>query len=457
MDDVVFERVRLEPDVEYFLYVGEIKAHCLSGYVAEGLARRFGRPFAGVCVCPDVLADYPPGNILAVNPWLAERPGVAERRPMDQAAAWLSASPRVLALVEELLSRQGRLFVWMFESKAELALTALPGVMLLGPDPELVRRLNDKTWQYEALGAVAPMVDFDVCAGREAMLAACERMREVCGHGVFVSCDYSAGGVSSQVVRTTDEAACRFADEGRYLVSRYVPHVCDPTVLGVVGGPDEVFVAGVADMRIEDGNKFRGSTFPSTLSPSIQATLREHTAAVGRAIGALGFRGIFGCDFIVDEDGGVYFIEVNPRKQGTTMEFCCTMEHLLPPGAPNLPELEIAAVLDGRFPEGWAQPDHDRAPGLGLHWGTYNHKIETPGKRTVRALPQAEDERALFARVAGGGAGGHVILEHVGADVAVMPGTFLGRVAAVGATRERMQEALERGREELAASVMDDA
>ncbi len=453
MDDVVFDGVRPEPGVEYFLYVGEFKAHGLNAFVARGLSRRFGRRFEGITVCPDVLAEYPGGQVLAVNPHLAGQPGVAERRSMDEGAAWLSASGRVLALVAELVERQGRLFVWMFESKSQLALAALPGVTLLGPDPELVRRLNDKTWQYEALGRVVPMVDFDVCTGREAMLAACERMREVCGHGVFVSCDYSAGGVSSKVVRCVDEAACRFESEGRYLVSRYVPHVWDPTVLGVVGGPQEVFVAGVADMRIEDGNKFRGSTFPSQLPGPVQAVLREHTAAVGRAIGALGFRGIFGCDFIVDDEGGVWFIEVNPRKQGTTMEFCCTMEHLLGPDAPNLPELELAAVLDGRFPDGWAEPDHGRAAQAGIHWGTYNHKIETPGVRTVRALPQAEDERALFARVAGGGAGGHVILEHVGAHVVVAPGTFLGRTAAVCPTRETMLAALERGRAELAASI----
>lgn len=453
MDDVLFDSVRLEPGREYFLYIGELKTRCLNPFVREGLARRFGRPFAAVSICPDALTEYPFEDLLAINPWVAGRPGTAERRPMDRFAAHVSGHERVRALVRDILSRQERLFVWMFESKAELALTDIPGVELLGPAPELVHSLNDKTWQYRALGDLVPVVDFCVCDGRQAMLEACDSMQAACRDGVFVSCDYSAGGVSSMVVRATSEAACRFEAEGRYLVSRYVPHLADPTVLGVVGGPDEVMVAGVADMHIEQGNKFRGSTYPSSLPAEVQRLLREHSAVIGRRLGQLGFRGIFGCDFIVAPDYGVFFIEVNPRKQGTTMEFCCALAHQLPDGAPNLPELEAAAVLDGRFPEGWCEPDHDAALTGALHWGTYNHKIETPHVRTTahprRAMPEAE----LFARVAGGGPGGHVVLEHVGAGVSVMPGTFLGRVAAVGRTREEMLAEREAGRARLAASI----
>ena len=457
MDDVVFENIRLEPGFEYFLYVGEIKAHGLNDFVRRGLERRFGRPFRAITVCPDVLQTYPPGNVLAVNPWLTRSGGhVAERRPMDAFAHYLSCDRYFRALAERLLAAQGRLFVWMFEPKREFLLRDVRGLTLLGPDPAVVHAVNDKTWQYRALSAVVPMADFEICTGRETMLAACTRLGGVGGHGAFVSCPYSAWGVSSMVVLDPAQAAARFAQDGCFLVSRYVPHVWDPTVLGVVGNEREVFVAGVADMTIEGGNKFRGSTFPSQLPPDVQRTLREQTAAVGRVLGRMGFRGIFGCDFIVTPGGRVYFIEVNPRKQGTTMEFCCTLEHLLPDGAPNLPELEICAVLDGRFPEGTPEgPDHELAARLGIHWGTYNYKVEAPGVRTVRAVLQDMPERDLFRRVAADGPGGAVVLEHVGDRMAVMPGTFLGRVAAVAPTREQMLAALAGGRNQLAASITD--
>ncbi|BBD08140.1 hypothetical protein [Desulfovibrio ferrophilus] len=461
MEHVCFENIRLESGVDYFLYIGEIKAFGLSEFVSQGLERRLGRPVRPIGICPDILRQYPYDNVVVINPW-AKRPrvisqrGEAERVSVGPFVAHVSASRYVKSLVRLLRERQDGVYVWMFESRPEFLLQEMDGVTLLGPDPALVHQLNDKTWQYETFKEIAPVVDFRICRGRDDMLSCCADFAKRSPHGVFVSCDYSAGGVSSKVVHRIEDAECKFTDPGgKYLVSAYKPHVWDPTVLGVVGNENDVFVAGVADMTIVDGNKFRGSTYPSQLSAAVQTQLAEYTAAIGRKLGALGFRGIFGCDYIVDAKGNIFFIEVNPRKQGTTMEYCCTMEHLLPEGAANLPALEIGAVLDNRFPGNTVYPDQHRAAELDIHWGTFNYKVEGQCVRTRDELPQRLKERDLFKRVASGGAGGHVVLEHVGADVDVLPGTFMGRVAAVSSSRRGMQMALNRGKKKLASCIAD--
>lgn len=461
MEHVIYEDIRLESGVDYFLYIGEIKAYGLSDFVRQGLEKRFGRQFRPIGICPDILSRYPYDNVVVINPW-AERPrvssarGRAARASVGPFVAHVAASRYLRSLVRLLGERQDGVYAWMFESRPEFHLKDMDEVTLLGPDPELVHRINDKTWQYETFRDVVPVVDFCVCRGREDMLDHCAGFARANPHGVFVSCDYSAGGVSSMVVKRIEDAECKFTDpDGRYLVSAYRPHVWDPTVLGVVGNENDVFVAGVADMTIVDGNKFRGSTYPSRLPHHIQDKLAEYTAAVGRTLGAMGFRGIFGCDFIVDAEDNIFFIEVNPRKQGTTMEYCCTLEHLLPAGAPNLPALEIGAVLDGRFPEDTASVDANRAQAAGIHWGTFNDKVEGACVQTRTELPQRMKERQLFARVAAGGGAGHVILEHVGADVDVQPGTFMGRVAAVGPNRRAMKAALARGKKKLASCRRD--
>jgi hypothetical protein len=86
----------------------------------------------------------------------------------------------------------------------------------------------------------------------------------------------------------------------QYLVSRYMPHEDDPTVLGVVANEKDVYIAGVADQRIEHGNRFTGSTYPSKLPPDIITTLGELTRKAGKWLAANGYRGIFGCDYIVN-------------------------------------------------------------------------------------------------------------------------------------------------------------
>lgn len=93
-----------------------------------------------------------------------------------------------------------------------------------------------------------------------------------------------------------------------YLISRYIPHSYDPTVLGVVANEKDVYIAGVADQQIVDGNKFTGSTYPSRLPGKVIDTLKEYTRKIGRFMGSLGYRGIFGCDFIVDDDFNIFFL-----------------------------------------------------------------------------------------------------------------------------------------------------
>ncbi len=459
MNNIHFENVVLDDESRHFLFVGEIKAHGLNHFAGQALARRTGAPYNAVSLVPDTVDYAPFGNIAVINPracLLAEREGrpVAGRSPMDAFAGWIAESDYVDRLLDALEKRQERVPAWMFESKPVLAAALGDRVTLVGPDPQLVHDCNDKLWQYEHLGRLVPVVDFRVCDNGRELEDALRLFLDGRSPGAFVTRDRSAGGVDSMVARSAEEALERFGGDGggRHLVSRYTPHAHDPTVLGVVGNERQVYVAGVADMHIVDGNKFRGSTYPSTLPDDIQKRLMDHTETVGRELGRLGFRGIYGCDYIVTQEGGVFFIEVNPRKQGTTMEFCCTLEALSPEGALSLFDMEAGAVLDGAFPEDAPQPDARACADGRLYWGTFNHKCDDEAV-TIRAVQQ-EDERALFARAAKGRSG-HVVLEHVGAGVAVKPGTFLGRAVAVGPTRDDMRRELDIAKQRLQDSIAE--
>ena len=64
------------------------------------------------------------------------------------------------------------------------------------------------------------------------------------------------------------------APDEPYLISRFIPHTYDPTVLAVVADEDDVYIAGVADQRIEKGTRFTGSFFPSVLDETIGRAIR---------------------------------------------------------------------------------------------------------------------------------------------------------------------------------------
>lgn len=458
MDTPHFSNLVLEPDVNYFLFVGELKAYGLNHFVAKALERNFKTPFKPISIAPDLIATDSFDGLIVINPDAAEASDegmtVAFRTPMAAFSSTLSSNTYIKSLVDELLDRQDHLYIWMFESRPELALGRSDRITLLGPDAKLIEGLNDKTWQYGTFSKIVPVVDFEICCGTTALEQALKEMGGKSEHGMFVSASHSAGGAQSLVCTCPEDALERFTcPETHYLVSGYMPHKYDPTVLACVGNEDEVYVAGVADMNIVDGNKFRGSTYPSVLSKEVQKDLRDYTAAIGRKLGKLGFRGIYGCDYIVTEEEDIYFIEVNPRKQGTTMEFCCALEQQLPVGAPSLFDMECHAVLHDCLPKNIQEPDYDAIIDGDLHWGTFNHKVEQD-EISYAFLKQSRSERDLFEQTAKDGLSGHVILEHAGENVLVRNGTFLGRVAAVAATHADMLRELEIGTKRLADSIV---
>jgi hypothetical protein len=169
-------------------------------------------------------------------------------------------------------------------------------------------------------------------------------------------------------------------------------------------------------------------------------------------MGRSGYRGIFGCDYIVDDQGRIFFVEVNARKQGTTMEMCCTLENALPTETPGLLELEYHAVLHNRFPENMLEVKEAIGD---LCWRTYNYKLDEEAL-TSQYVPVDEDERMLFRQVkADAQAHGAIVVEHVGGKHTVLPGTFLGRVVAVGHNRAQLEEDIRQGIQRLKESIFD--
>lgn len=456
-DELLFSNFTYNPDWYYFLYVGDLKNYSLNYFVKETLERRLNTASVRfIAIVPDVCIQYNYQNIMVINPVATEDmirnhtfsgmpapPRTSCRLKSSTFMSAVSASPAVRRLIDTILENQNQLYVNLYESVVEMTLDTIDRVSILGPDKHIAKQYNNKVFQHQVLKGVVPLIEGYTCTGRAQLLAITAGLWERWPEGIFVSAAFSAGGANSAITRSQEEVGERFQDEdSEYLITRYIPHSLDPTVLAVVANEHEVYIAGIADQVIVDGNRFIGSTFPSATSPEQQARLREYTVAVGRVLGAAGYRGIFGCDYLVDLAGDIHFLEINARKQGTTLEFCFTLEQSLPEGAPMLPELEYYAVTENRFPSHALEMNGNHR---GIHWGTYNYKITTP-KLTKGYIPQNPYERETFRKIARKELiKDFVILEHLGTNFLVSPGTFLARVVSVARNREDVAEGLCQG------------
>ncbi|MEN8188827.1 MAG: ATP-grasp domain-containing protein [Thermodesulfobacteriota bacterium] len=456
-DSFLFSNFNYNPSTYYFLYIGDIKAYGLNFLLQDGLARKLGRQVEFIAIVPDVLVQYNYRNLIVINPNIEEfrkenGPCVTCRSNSSGFMAAVSENPAINDLISRILETQGRLFVNMYESEPEMTLDEqFAEVFILGPDKQIAKRLNNKTVQYELLADIAPVIDFRICRGTEELIEVTEKLREQWCDGIFVSCEYSAAGANSAITHQRADIEKRFSDpEASYLVTRYLPHEHDPTVLAIVANEKEVFVAGVADQVIIDGNRFIGSTYPTRQPEDVKNELKEHTRKIGQVLGREGYRGIFGCDYLITEKGDIKFLEVNARKQGTTLEFCYTLEQNLPESAASLPELEYHAVIDGTFP---ANSREMEVNNKNIHWGTYNYKV-MERCCTRGYIPQNPYEREAFQKVADGElVKDFVILEHVGSSYIVLPGTFLARVVSVARNHEDVAEGLGLGKNFIQMTV----
>jgi len=213
-------------------------------------------------------------------------------------------------------------------------------------------------------------------------------------------------------------------------------------VLAIVANEEGIYIAGVADQRIENGNRFTGSTFPTVLPQSLVKKLGKYTRDTGAWLAKQGYRGIFGCDYIITDKNEIYFLEINARKQGTTLEFCCTLEQNLPTNAPNLPELEFYAVTQELLPANTIEISSNLK---NIHWGTFNYKIHDTVK-TQSYIPQGTGEQDAFKKIANGNLKkDFLILEHAGSDFIIAQGSFIARVVALGLDHESVAQGIVQG------------
>jgi ATP-grasp domain len=459
-EEVVYSNFRYDPACYYFIYIGELKAYGLNHFLGEALQKMHAqREVRFLAIIPDRCVQYYEKNLMVINPEVKSPggdtavPPTVGRAPIGHFMAAVSSSPTVRTLISRILTHQRELYLSMFESVVEMTLDEIPGVSILGPDKAIARHWNSKLVQSRELAGIVSLVEGEICRGREALLARTAALRTRWREGIFVSAAYSAAGANSAVTANQLEVERRFTvEESDYLISRYIPHELDPTVLAVVAGPEEVYIAGIADQQIVDGNRFVGSSFPSQVRAEQRQELRRQTIAAGRALGRAGYRGIFGCDYLIDRDGKVWFLEINARKQGTTFEFCCTLEQHLPPGAPSLLALEYHAVRHSTFPAETVEMGESPSQ---VYWQTYNHKL-TNQAVTCGYIPQNTRERESFTRVASGElVMDYVVVEHLGAPLTVMPGTFLARVISVAESNDKVALGLEQGMAQIRQTFID--
>ena len=194
-------------------------------------------------------------------------------------------------------------------------------ITFIGPTPEQIRQMGDKAAARRAMSAVGvPIVPgTDVLTDPEEALVAA---REI-GFPVLVKAAAGGGGKGMRVAKDADdfvrqfgmarnEAAAAFGDESVY-VEKYLarPRHIEFQLLGDQQG--RVVHLGERDCSIQRRHQKLIEEAPSpVLTPELRATMGEAAVRGAKAIDYVGAGTI---EFLLDEDGSFYFMEMNTRIQ----------------------------------------------------------------------------------------------------------------------------------------------
>ena len=195
------------------------------------------------------------------------------------------------------------------------------GVVFVGPPSQTMRLLGDKIAARRlAVGSGVPVVpgDENVATSEEA-LAAADRL----GYPVLVKAVSGGGGKGIRIVGSHEEmeaalrvaggeAASAFGDHSLY-VEKLLERVRHVEVQFLADAQGNIVTLGERECSIQRRHQKLIEESPSpAVGPALREKLRESAIAVARAAD---YRNAGTVEFLLDDEGNFYFLEINARLQ----------------------------------------------------------------------------------------------------------------------------------------------
>src|SRR5438105_852347 len=199
---------------------------------------------------------------------------------------------------------------------------AAAGVTFVGPSPAVLRRLGDKG-EAKAAAEAAGVPVVPGYRGADQRDEAFARSADTVGYPVLLKPAGGGGGIGMQLVtreadlaealaRARRTARAAFGDE-RLILERAIERPRHVEVQVLADRHGTVWTLGERDCSAQRRHQKVVEECPS---PAVDATSRAGMSEAAIALAtAVGYVGAGTCEFIVDQNGAFFFLEVNARLQ----------------------------------------------------------------------------------------------------------------------------------------------
>jgi len=339
----------LSDNFEYFFsFLADRFEYACELWVKE-LERKFNKKFKPIWVLSAKQNYYfSKENYIVINKKLKE----IKKKLQNNSAVYLedyedlnkefSDSRFIQDLINKLVKKQGRVFVLGFTS-ACLDLENQK-MIILGPSSKIATALDNKTEHIKLFESL------DVPRNKTRIYSSINDIKEKEKYPFYISAAYTSGGHESGTIYIENDLDTFFSKlreinkSNHFLVADLITDIkLSPNVNAVICKDNDTRIICISD-QILRGNQYLGNIYPSKANEPEQDIIIQTTKRIGNYLANLGFRGLFGLDFIIDSKGKVYCVDLNPRRQGG---YLC---NILMSKKLNIPEIELKLVLGEQIP-----------------------------------------------------------------------------------------------------------
>lgn len=336
---------------EYFLTTLNNRFELMNEKLKNLLEKRYQKEFEPLYILPAEPNTYHrPSNYIILNQQLKMwRRKSGEKRmislpPSSALNAELSESTYVNRLIRDLSRKQNQIFFIGFTS-AGLNL-GNKKIINIGPSKKVTEKYDNKINQIKLFKKLnLPKVRADIHRNAKSL------MKINTDHPIFVSPPYTTGGTENMVISSKEDWKTFFNKlrpinkNGKFFAAEYIEDVSlSPNSVGIVCGKNDSRVLCLTD-QIVRGTEHMGNIYPSSAGEENKEKMFDITRKIGDHLSRKGFRGMYGCDFIIDSKNRLYIVDLNPRRQSCYLTLQLMAKNI------NLLEIELKLALGEEVPD----------------------------------------------------------------------------------------------------------
>jgi predicted ATP-grasp superfamily ATP-dependent carboligase len=249
-------------------------------------------------------------------------------------------------IIKSLIKKQNEVFIYSFTSygldfKDER-------VRVFGPNYKIVEKYDNKIEQIKLFKNLKLSVNETKIYNSFEDI---KKIRDKIDYPIFISPSFTSGGAENKIIFKEEDLDSYYLKlrkinlNKKFFVAKYIKDVVSsPNSTAIVCGKNDTRLILISNQILRGGMKHLGNVYPFETTKKINDIISDSTIKIGNYLSKIGYRGLFGCDFIVDKKENCYIVDLNPRRQGGYL-----MVYLMS-NKYNLLDLEFRVFLNETIP-----------------------------------------------------------------------------------------------------------